>query len=193
MLLGTPGGDGASGIGGCGGEGEALTREVASCLELMRATRAQLADRLTHSQATCSAVIADCHAASANCGSTGEGELTDMAAAAATAATVFGSPSAAPLQVRRQGRQGEEEEEAPVLSGSPQHDASNQQGTPSPSSAEAAPPPVTDARRVCMAARARRSGWDVAGFVRELGFEVRCTAVAAVVLAGLGEQQQRQQ
>lgn len=35
-----------------------LTREVASCLELMRATRAQLADRLAHSQGVCEQVRA---------------------------------------------------------------------------------------------------------------------------------------
>lgn len=184
----------------------------------MRATRAQLADRLAHSQGVCEAMIADCQAGSGRQGSRGLGAALQAAAGAAAEAlqaamgdaeeasspqasspmpAPFGSPAAVtpnPLFESEpdEGWEGEEElaaalspteEPRPgVLGTSAQHNAS-QQATPSPSGSGCAAPDAAGCsmRAAWQAAHARVTGvrsqcngWDLAGFVRQLGFEVRC-------------------
>lgn len=153
-----------------------LTREVQSCLELMRATRAELADRLAHSQGVCEQMIAGCQQGAAQ-----QGEQEPAA---------FGSPAAAESPERAQP---EAAEERKVLGVSQRHTNALFDASPSASSKLSASSgwggsscsPGASAGSVAGArgqgdavqarvaeARARCSAWDLAGFVRELGFQV---------------------
>lgn len=157
-----------------------------SCLELMRATRAQLADRLQHSQGVCEEMIAGCQQGAA-------GQDSEVAAAPAADSGAFGSPAPASPASRH-----EVEEEPAVLGVSRRHHA-NVEASPSPklsggsgwggSSCSPSVSPRSDCgvqggagtspskavqARVAEA-RARSTAWDLAGFVRSLGFEVRGT------------------
>ncbi|KAL4419705.1 hypothetical protein ABPG75_006803 [Micractinium tetrahymenae] len=207
-----------------------LSREVQSCLEMMRATRAQLADRLAHSQGVCEAMIADCQAGrdrraaenlgaalqaaagaaaealEAAVGDAEEAASPTTASSPAPALAPFGSPTAVtpnPLfeAELEEGWEGEDElaaalapsegtqqagEQSPcVLGTSSRHNASRQ-ATPSPAGSDCATPDAAAAcsmRAAWQAAHARvaevRSqcnSWDLAGFVRQLGFEVRPVA-----------------
>ena len=170
-----------------------LSREVQSCLEMMRATRFQLADRLAHSQATCAAMIADCDAAGTRAGGVagGEGEQEQAAAFA------FGSPaapssSAASQQGKDEGVAEEQEEEPAVLGVSRRHHANLQhqlqqspspvkkaggrgQGDSQPAAGEGSMRRAWEAAHERVAeVRAQHTSWDLAGFVRDLGFEVSC-------------------
>ena len=165
-----------------------LSREVQSCLEMMRATRFQLADRLAHSQATCAAMIADCDAAGSQAGGRAgkEGEA---------AAFAFGSPaapssSAASQQEEGEGIAEEQEEEQAVLGVSRRHHANlplelqqspspvkkaggRGQGDSQPAAGEGSMRKAWEAAHERVAeVRAQHTSWDLAGFVSDLGFEV---------------------
>lgn len=183
----------------------------------MRATRAQLADRLAHSQGVCEAMIADCQAgrgfrstedlgaalqaaagaaAEALEAAVGDGEEAASPQASSPAPTPFGSPAAVtpnPLFEAQpdEGWEGEDElaaalapveEGQPCVLGSSARHNTSQQATPSPSGSGCATPDAAacSMRAAWQAAHTRVSGvraqcnsWDLAGFVRQLGFEVR--------------------
>lgn len=193
-----------------------LSREVQSCLEMMRATRAQLADRLAHSQGVCEAMIADCQAgrgfrstedlgaalqaaagaaAEALEAAVGDGEEAASPQASSPAPAPFGSPAAVtpnPLFEAQpdEGWEGEDElaaalapveEGQPCVLGSSARHNTSQQATPSPSGSGCATPDAAacSMRAAWQAAHTRVSGvraqcnsWDLAGFVRQLGFEM---------------------
>ncbi|PRW33506.1 hypothetical protein C2E21_7720 [Chlorella sorokiniana] len=161
-----------------------LSAEVQSCLELMRATRAQLADRLQHSQGVCEEMIAGCQQGAA------AQDAEDVAPAADAGA--FGSPApASPASPR--------EESPAVLGVSRRHHANvAHDASPSPpsklsgesgwggSSCSPSVSPRSDCggatpRKAAQArvaeARARTTAWDLAGFVRSLGFQFEDAAV----------------
>lgn len=195
----------------------------------MRATRAQLADRLAHSQGMCEAMIADCQAGRSRRSDGNLGAALQAAAGAAAEAlqaamgdaddvssplasppapAPFGSPAAVtpnPLfeAAPEEGWEGEDELAAvlaPMEEGLPcalgtssRHNAS-QQATPSPSGSGRATPDAAAAcsmRAAWQAAHARVAevrascnGWDLAGFVRHLGFEVSPAGRCAVASRG---------
>lgn len=184
---------------------------------MMRATRAQLADRLAHSQGMCEAMIADCQAGRSRRSDGNLGAALQAAAGAAAEAlqaamgdaddvsspltsppapAPFGSPAAVtpnPLfeAAPEEGWEGEDElaavlapmeEGLPCALGTSSRHNAGQQATPSPSGSGCATPDAAAAcsmRAAWQAAhvrvaevRASCNGWDLAGFVRHLGFEV---------------------
>lgn len=159
----------------------------------MRATRAQLADRLTHSQGVCEQMIAECQQGA------GGGSATAEAVEGAQAGTsgAFGSPAVASFTAseRQQVAAAEEgEAEPPVLGVSRRHQPNlPRDASPSPQksgssgwSGSSCSPGVSGANRAADAdggmreaaagrvaeLRARHTSWDLAGFVKELGFQV---------------------
>jgi hypothetical protein len=152
-----------------------LASEVQSCLEMMRACRVQLADRLAHSAGVCQAVAADCEESHC-CGTQvrAEGEQDPEA---------FGSPAAGSSSTCGPSP----EEEPAVLGISRRIHANLPQPSPSPTKKAAhgkhgrgALDEERQAARARVAeVRAQHSGWDLAGFMRSLGHEVSCCQLRA--------------
>lgn len=172
-----------------------LSAEVQSCLELMRATRAQLADRLQHSQGVCEQMIAGCQQGAA--GQTDETAGADPAADGGA----FGSPAAA--SPASQAQRAEAAEEPAVLGASRRHHANvERDASPSPSHRShgsgwggsscsprsdcSAPEGRQAAQAQVAEVRARTGAWDLAGFVRSLGFQVGVRAVGGCGPGGNG-------
>lgn len=158
-----------------------LSAEVQSCLELMRATRAQLADRLQHSQGVCEEMIAGCQQ-----GAAGQDAEAVVARAPADSGA-FGSPapaspasprdeSPAVLRVSRRHHANVAHDASPSppskLSGESGWGGSSCSPSVSPRSDCGAATPRKVAQARVAEARARTTAWDLAGFVRSLGLQV---------------------
>ncbi|EFN53829.1 hypothetical protein CHLNCDRAFT_58496 [Chlorella variabilis] len=169
-----------------------LTCEVQSCLDIMRATRVQLADRLAHSAGVCKAMIDDCQKQSL--GERGVGAAADDNDQALEA---FGSPAVASPSASEQ----EEREGActplgvsrlhhanlpPQQASSPAKKAQAQPGrggtsvSPSSCSVDGSMRAAWEAAHARVAeVRAQHTSWDLAGFVQGLGFEIEEVGVPA--------------
>lgn len=174
-----------------------LTCEVQSCLDIMRATRVQLADRLAHSAGVCKAMIDDCQKQSL--GERGVGAAADDNDQALEA---FGSPAVASPSASEQ----EEREGActplgvsrlhhanlpPQQASSPAKKAQAQPGrggtsvSPSSCSVDGSMRAAWEAAHARVAeVRAQHTSWDLAGFVQGLGFEVSSPCKCSKATAG---------
>ncbi|KAL4856951.1 hypothetical protein ACK3TF_002652 [Chlorella vulgaris] len=131
-----------------------LTREVQSCLDMMRATRVHLADRLTHSAGMCESM--ECQLAQ------GKSEQPASPTAGGISPKAFGSPATASPQCL------ELEEDGPAGT-PPQHSAScSPTGSVDGGSADVQSAASAHVAQV----RASHNAWDLAGFMRGLGYEI---------------------
>lgn len=131
-----------------------LTREVQSCLDMMRATRVHLADRLTHSAGVCESM--ECQLAH------GKSEQPASPTAGGISPKAFGSPAAASpqfLDLEEDGR----------AATPPQRSASC---SPTGSVGVGPTDEQSAARAHVAQVRACHNAWDLAGFMRGLGYEV---------------------
>lgn len=155
----------------------------------MRATRAQLADRLQHSQGVCQEMIAGCQQGAA--GQDAEAVAARAGEAPSDSGAAFGSPapaspaspraeSPAVLGMSRRHHANVAHEASPSppskLSGESGWGGSSCSPSVSPRSDCGAATPRKAAQARVAEARARTTAWDLAGFVRSLGFQVSWAA-----------------